>query len=215
MYAPAGRAVRFIDIGQEATGFIAIGQFSVGVFALGQMATGFVAVGQVATGVFTLGQGAVGLVSIGMGGVGIYWTGAMLGIGGKGFGIVLPLAPSLGRSRDLPESTSWAKAKAGDWVATRVSDESPTRLFTANGVRVRARLRNALHWEPDGEVLAHVVDGEMGLEVDRVMRLPRRRITQPRWWAIWAVQMVGLCALSAAWVGGVIVPWLNVLWAAR
>jgi hypothetical protein len=204
--------VRIIDVGQEATGFIAIGQVAVGVFAFGQMASGVVAVGQVATGVFTLGQGAVGLVSIGMGGVGIYWTGAMIGVGGRGFGIIVPLAPSLGPRPKLPSPVDWASAQDGDWVSTRVTDEGPTFLDTPDGVRIRARLRRSLRAEPSGRVLAHVVDGESGLEVDRIVRIPRRRITQPRWWAIWAVQMILYALLCAAWIGGVLVPWATTLW---
>ncbi len=203
--------MRFIDFGQEATGFIAVGQFAVGVFAFGQVASGFVAVGQVATGVFTFGQGAVGLVSIGMGGVGIYWTAAMLGVGGRGFGGVLPLAPSLGPRLKLPSPTDWSSAKDDDWVSTRVTPESPTGLALPEGVRVRARLRTALSREAPGEVLVHVVEGALGLEVDRILRVPARRITQPRWWWIWLVQMTLFTLLCAAWVGGVIVPWLRML----
>ncbi|MCB9678126.1 MAG: hypothetical protein H6737_23700 [Alphaproteobacteria bacterium] len=206
--------MKIIDVGQEATGFIAIGQLAVGVFALGQMASGFVAVGQVATGVFTFGQGAVGLVSVGMGGVGIYWTGAMLGIGGRGFGGVIPLAPSLGPRLKLPSTTDWRSAADDTWVSARVTGDGPTGLDLPEGVRVRARLRRSLKAEPPGEVLVHVVDGASGLEVDRVVRIPRRRITQPRWWGIWVVQMALFTLLAGAWAGGVIAPWLYTLWTA-
>jgi len=208
-----GSRVKIIDFGQEATGFIAVGQFAVGVFALGQVATGVVAVGQMATGIITIGQGAVGFFSIGMGGVGIYWTGAMIGIGGSGFGGVIPLAPSLGKTLELPPTTSWTEARHDDWVAAELANGTDTVVGLPTGVRVHASLRRVAGAEV-GPVLVHVVDGPAGLEVDRIMRVPIPRYKIPRWYAIWAVQFALLIAVCTAYVGGVILPWLQMMWSA-
>ncbi len=62
---------------------IALGQSALGVIAIGQLARGVVAIGQVAVGVIAVGQGAVGVVH----------AVAMLGVGGRGLGGVLRVAP--------------------------------------------------------------------------------------------------------------------------
>lgn len=158
------------------------------------MSHGIIAVGQVAVGVVAVGQGAVGWVTVGMGGVGLYWTGAMMGVGGSGFGGVLELAPSLGERALLPASTSWKHADHDRWVATRLRPE----LQLPDGIRIQTRLRYDLGREPPGKVLVHLVKGPRGLEVDRVMRVPPSRLVQPTWWATWVVQFLLLTGLSAA-----------------
>jgi hypothetical protein len=202
--------LRFIDIQQEATGFIAIGQIATGVFAFGQMATGIVAVGQVAVGVFTIGQGAVGVVSVGMGTVGIYWSAAMVGVAGRGFGGVIPLAPSLGAPTQLPQRVSWSNAKHDSWVDSSITHAA---LKVPEGVRIRASLRKAIEGSADCQAVAHVVDGAVGLEVDRVIHIPRPRYLQPSWWGVWATQFSLFVLLCAAYVGGFLVPWGMHMWA--
>jgi len=49
----------------------------------------------------------------------------------------------------LAEMDEWEQA--GDWIASRVTDDSPTRLELPPGVRVTARLRRALEFV-SGEV---------------------------------------------------------------
>ncbi len=181
-------------------------------FALGQVAVGFVAVGQGAVGVIAVGQGAVGLISIGMGSVGIYWTGAMIGIGGSGFGGVIPLSPSLGRGVTQPPTVSWDEAREGDWVATRIGVNTTTRLQLPDGVRVNARLRKALIAEPEGAVQVQLGETEAGLQVDRVMRIPKPRWLKPNWYGIWAGQFAALVLLCTAYMGLAIFPWLLALW---
>jgi hypothetical protein len=199
--------MRFLDIGPEATGFIAIGQFATGFFAIGQVAHGVVAVGQLAVGAFAFGQGAVGLVSVGMGGVGIFWTGAMVGVGGHGFGGVVRLAPAPGPPPELEPTTTWEtlRADGGDgWVATDIDGGCRSRLALPVGTRVHARLRRSLQQEPEGRVLVHVSNNVVG----RVLRVPMPRWKRPRWWGIWLCQfalLVGVCALYV-WLA--VFPWL-------
>ena len=50
-----------------------------------------------------VGQGAIGVVAVGMGSVGLVWSLGMIGVGGRGFGFVLPLVPSLGPRVAAPD----------------------------------------------------------------------------------------------------------------
>jgi hypothetical protein len=94
--------VRILSTDPEQPGIFAIGQEAKGIFALGQMATGVVAVGQLARGVFVLGQLAIGVVAVGQGAVALGWGGGMIGVVGRGFGIVLKLLPRYRRDGGKP-----------------------------------------------------------------------------------------------------------------
>lgn len=89
---------------------LAVGQEAVGIFAFGQAALGVVAVGQMARGVFVVGQLAIGVFGVGQGVLCIGWGGGMLGVAGRGFGIVLRVLPKLrresGRPVGLPAETT-------------------------------------------------------------------------------------------------------------
>jgi len=68
-------------------------------------------------------------------------------------------------------------------------------------VRLDARLRRAvepLAAEAGPSALLHVVRERDGLVVDSVMQRPGSRWSRPGWWLIWAVQLLGLGALSVA-----------------
>ena len=56
----------------------------------------------------------------------------------------------------------------------------------------------------DGRYLAWVVDGPDGPVVERLMRVPRSRLLQPRWWSIWAGQQLVLTTVAT-------VVWLIIL----
>ena len=87
--------MRLFSTDPNEPGVFAVGQEAFGVFALGQLACGVVAVGQVARGVIAVGQVAVGVVALGQASLGILWAGGMIGVGGRGFGIVLKLLPKV------------------------------------------------------------------------------------------------------------------------
>ncbi|MEL6342318.1 MAG: hypothetical protein AAFV53_04250 [Myxococcota bacterium] len=201
--------MKIIDVNQEAYGVIAIGQHATGLLALGQIAFGVIAIGQGAAGLIVLGQGAVGLLSIGQGAVGLIWTGAMVGVGGRGFGIVLPLTPSLGPQHTLPEARSLDAVRAtGDGWATvtvRTDHDGVPLLAVGDAIldaRLDVRLRNAAQGAANETLLAHFTSDEDGLICDRLMTIPSSRLKQAKWWNIWAAQLIGLTILTVGvWIG--------------
>lgn len=198
---------RIVDVGSEATGFIAIGQFATGFIAVGQVATGFIAIGQLARGFFVIGQAAFGIVSLGMLSGGLVGTIGMLGAGGRGIGGILPLVPRLREPRELPPTQSFDEIARGGaaegWVAASVqlSQDGSARFYTGNvplPVRVDARLRRALSSHAGQTLLVSVRRVGHGFVAERLMQIPKERIKEPRWWAIWAVQLGLLFAASIA-----------------
>lgn len=204
--------MRFFDMGQEANGFIAVGQIATGVFAFGQMATGVVAVGQVARGVFVVGQGAIGVVCLGMGSAGLAVSVGMVGVGGRGLGLVLPLTPSLGPSYALPELVSPATLSAEKdegWVRATVVPEPPHLELPGQPLRLDARWRQALAaFSASGrrEVLARVQRRGGDLIAVELMAVPSSRLRSPRWWLIWLLQCAGLVALAGVVLGVALLP---------
>lgn len=177
-------AFGIIAIGGQATGVIAIGQVANGVVAIGQIATGVFAFGQLARGGFVVGQLAIGLVSVGMLGVGVFWSGAMLGVAGRGKGLVLPLIPASRRSAGLPPLES-----ARQRVARGLPGWSPLRLHPApdslveihdgkgpiQGLRLDAGLRKAACAEVHGgpaHLLGRIERRGDDLVVTELDRLP-------------------------------------------
>jgi hypothetical protein len=139
--------MNFFDAGDHATGFIAVGQHATGFFAFGQMATGVIAIGQVARGGIAIGQLAVGLVGWGQAGVGIFYAAGMVGIGGrKGLGIVLPIIPSIGRPRVLPEATPYPAIEAGGsgWLDVDLAHQGGVLGLYQNGQRLPIKLDRRL-----------------------------------------------------------------------
>ena len=187
-----------IAIGQVATGFIAVGQVATGVIAVGQVARGFIAIG----------QGAIGVVAVGMGSVGLVYAVGMVGVGGRGLGLVLPLVPSLGPRFAVPATEPAARLlggadRAGSIQATLVAgDDGP--VLRAQGrrlpVRFDARLRRAVQAavvEPGGRaVYAHLALGESGWVCDTLIDVPEVRWRRPGWWLVWGVQLA-LLAIAA------------------
>lgn len=206
--------MRWIDVGGEAHGIIAIGQFATGVIAIGQVAWGVVAIGQIAVGWLAVGQVAVGGVTVGMAGVGLHATAAMVGIGGRGIGTVLPLLPSLGRrlvpKGIVPLETVRSSAAAEGWVRLHLVPQAEARIALFDGstrvrdVRLDARVRKAAVSAAPGDVWAHLRRSGDGWIADRLIGVPRPRFTEPRWWLVWGVQLMGLLLLSAAlwWAAG-------------
>lgn len=211
LQGPAGAIVRFFDAGQEAHGFIAIGQISTGVIAFGQVATGVIAVGQVARGVVAIGQGAIGVFTLGMGSVGVCWAVGMIGLGGRGVGLVLPLIPSLGPRASTPDLVAPSAVADGvvqeGWIEARLTLDAEGRVAVLNSrgarmpVRLDARLRRAaepLAAEGGPSALLRVSRERDGLVANAVMRRPGSRLSQPGWWLIWAGQLLGLGATAVA-----------------
>jgi len=123
--------VRLFSTDPDDPGVFAVGQLAYGVFALGQMATGVVAIGQLARGVIAIGQGAIGIVAIGQGAVGVAYGIGMIGLVGRGLGIVVPVLPKVRIVRSKPPKVSpivelgdlEAAGPDGAWVRMSLDDE--------------------------------------------------------------------------------------------
>ncbi len=207
----------FFDAGQEAHGVIAIGQVATGYVAIGQMATGVIAVGQLARGVFVVGQLAVGCCGVGMVGLGVFWMAALMGLGGRGKGIVLPLVPSLEPPRNFPATTLssavWHGQGAG-WLAVLLRLEADgsvalyeqsQRLGAKLSCRVLGRARSACMASTACYAVAHVRRVGNLLVCDRLMNVPGRSTDRPHFW-LWTV--LGFVALIAV----AIAVWEIALW---
>jgi hypothetical protein len=94
--------VRIFTTNPNEPALLAVGQEAVGIFAFGQVALGVVAVGQMARGVFVVGQLAIGVVGLGQGVACLGWGGGMVGVAGRGFGVVLRVLPKLRRGSGRP-----------------------------------------------------------------------------------------------------------------
>ncbi len=198
-----------IDVGQEARGVIAIGQMATGVVALGQMATGVIAIGQVARGFIAIGQGGIGLIAVGMGAVGVFHGTAMMGIGGRGLGLVVPVSPYWPKKFVKPSETSWRRLKAGDveegWLRVDKigTDEwGPVLKRDRKALPVRfdrRMLGAAKRYQPSrgDKLFAKVQRQGKGLVCTDLSVVPRRAHWKKSYWVGTATQLgmlVGVCA---------------------
>ncbi len=139
------RAMEWLATSPERPGVFAFAQGSRGIFAIGQGAVGIVAIGQVAAGVIAIGQGAFGWIGWGQAGVGIFHAAGMVGVGGRGLGIVLPLVPRVGKPRALPPAIAFADVWSGQqsgWVEVRLDAGSgvPALLDPASLQRLPVKI---------------------------------------------------------------------------
>ncbi|MES2639967.1 MAG: hypothetical protein V4850_10810 [Myxococcota bacterium] len=208
--------MRWISVGEEANGVIAIGQFATGVIAFGQVATGVIAVGQVARGFVAIGQVAIGVFAVGMGSVGLVYSVGMLGAGGRGLGIILPLVPSLGPAITTADAVPARRLLGGKaptgWIDARLDRDRHGPVLVSGGdaldVRFDTSLRAALEARlntPDAPemltVLAHLTRSEAGWVCDQLQQMPSPRWKVPGWWAWWAFQLAALAVASVVfWV---------------
>lgn len=199
----------FIAVGEQARGFIAIGQHATGVFAFGQVATGFVAVGQLARGCFCLGQAAIGFIGWGQLGLGVFHAVGMLGAGGRGKGIVLPLTPSLGRKRIPPATITLDRVYAGEpgWLSLDLFYDEHGVGFGSNGQRLPIKLHRKIvraagalvaHGRPVS-VYAYVTRVGNVLVCERIVHVPPRPYEEPGFVARALVQFFGLLIMACVW----------------
>jgi hypothetical protein len=200
--------MEFFSVGEQAHGFIAIGQQAKGVIAIGQLATGVIAIGQLAKGCFTIGQLAFGFIGWGQVGFGILHAVGMMGAGGRGFGLVLPLVPGVGRGRVPPETEpldSVLRGQAG-WTALDLFFDGHGLGLGHEGARLPIKLDRRLQGDADAltvhgptRVWAFVrtIDGTRVCE--RIVHVPPRPFEKPNFYALGAVQFALLCVLATAW----------------
>lgn len=197
-----------IDVGQEARGVIAIGQMATGVVALGQMATGVIAIGQVARGFVAIGQGSIGLVAVGMGAVGVFHGTAMMGIGGRGLGLVMPVAPYWPKKFVSPSTTPWRRLKDGSaedgWLQVELDDDEHGPVLLREGealpVRFTRRMLGAAkRYTPSrgDKLFARVARQGKALVCTELSFVPRRAHWKKSYWVGTATQLATLAAVCA------------------
>jgi hypothetical protein len=200
--------MEFISVGQHAVGFIAIGQEARGVFAFGQVATGVVAIGQLARGVFTLGQLAFGFIGWGQVGFGVLHAVGMLGAGGRGLGIVLPLVPSVGKQREAPQTIELVQALAGEpgWIEAELFYDEHGLGLAARGHRLPVKFDRRLQGGANGltvhgprTVWAFLRRIGPGIVCERLVHAPPRPFEKPGFYVLAAAQFVGLVILATTW----------------
>lgn len=206
---------KIFDAGQEATGFIAVGQFATGFIAIGQVATGVIAIGQAARGIIVVGQLAVGFVSLGMLSCGLMGAVGMIGAGGRGLGLIVPLVPRLRDARELPSVSGFDELTRsnGDqgWVEARIeiAPDQSVRFYEGVAplpVRVDARLRRLLAKHAGRTLLVSLSRRGADWVGDGLMEVPESRLKNPRWWAIWAAQLALLFVACVAFWLAVVHP---------
>jgi hypothetical protein len=200
--------MEFISVGQTAEGFIAIGQHARGVFALGQDAVGVVAVGQVARGVFTLGQAAFGFIGWGQVGFGMLHAVGMLGAGGRGLGLVVPLTPGVGRARVPPETVDvhGALRGASGWIEADLFFDSHGLGLADDGHRLPVKFDRRLQAAAQGltthgpkRVWAFLRTVRGVVVCERIQHAPQRPFERPGFYGLAAVQFVGLVIMAVVW----------------
>jgi hypothetical protein len=200
--------MEFFSVGQQANGFIAIGQEAVGVIAIGQVATGVIAIGQGARGIFAVGMLSVGVVSIGMLSFGLVHSVAMIGVGGRGTGGVLPLCPKLPAKANLPETSprdALESGRASGWIAA-MPQRAPSGFALVEGGRaLTARMSTSMisaaaqAFAQGSRVLAYLTPTSQGVTVTRMMKLPMGARLDRAFVVMAAAQLVGLAALASAY----------------
>jgi len=202
----------FIDIQQEAKGVIAIGQIATGVVAIGQMATGVIAIGQVARGFIAVGQGSVGLIAVGMGAIGVFHGTAMMGVGGRGLGLVLPLSPYWPKKFQRPQTVSFRELEAGSrdegWVPIHLTSDADGPVLMRKGRALPVRFTRRAHYAAihfdDGDVdqlYARIERHAEGLICTKLMVVPKRAHRRKRYWMGSLTQFGGLIGMCAAfWI---------------
>jgi hypothetical protein len=200
--------MEFISVGQTAEGFIAIGQHARGVFALGQEAVGVVAVGQLARGCFTLGQVAFGFIGWGQVGFGMLHAVGMFGVGGRGFGLVIPLTPGVGRARVAPNTVDVQSALRGTsgWIETDLYFDSHGLGLANDGHRLPVKFDRRLqggaqHLTAHGpkRVWAFLRTVRGIVVCDRIQHAPPRPFERAGFYGLAAVQFVGLVIMAVVW----------------
>lgn len=200
--------MQFLSVSGKAEGFIAIGQEATGVIAIGQQATGVVAIGQIACGCFCLGQAAIGFIGWGQAGVGIFHAVGMVGVGGRGFGLVIRLVPGVGRKRVLPDVIDVGAALRGTkgWVQADLYFDSHGLGLASGGQRLPVKFDRRLQSGAKSltvhgpqTVWAYLAPHQGVTVCERIQHAPPRPFERPSFFVRAALQFAALIALATAW----------------
>lgn len=196
--------MRWLDVGDDAHGIIAVGRVATGVIAFGQTAWGAIAVGQFAFGLVALGQVAVGGAAAGTVALASWQGLGLAGFAARGRGLVVSLLPSTGPTlEDTPEAPFEQAVRDGSWTRVQL-EPAPAgtgfRVFAGGApveVRVDARLARSAKAHGAGPALARLRPSPHGPVIDELREVERSRLGQPRWWALWSLQLAGLLVVGA------------------
>jgi hypothetical protein len=200
--------MQFVSVSGRAEGFIAIGQEATGVIAIGQQATGVIAIGQIACGCFCLGQAAVGFVGWGQAGVGIFHAVGMVGVGGRGFGLVIRLVPGVGRKRVVPEVIDVGSALHGSrgWVEVDLFFDGHGLGLASQGQRLPVKFDRRLQGgaktltvHGPQTVWAYLAPQAGVVVCERIQHAPPRPFERPSFFVRAALQFAALVALATLW----------------
>jgi hypothetical protein len=201
--------MKLFDMGYNATGVVAVGQAATGFFAFGQGAKGVIAVGQFALGGIAVGQFAFGLIGWGQFGGGIFSAAGMFGIGGRRpLGAVLPLVPSIGRPRVMPEATPFEVVQRGGtgWVEADLGSDGVGLGLFVRGQRLPVKLdrrvcsgAEQISLQRPCRVSAWTRPIGGTLVCDRIAYAPPRLSEQPGFAVRAAAQLLGLVILATVW----------------
>jgi hypothetical protein len=181
----------------------------VGVIAVGQMATGIIAFGQLARGCIAVGQAAIGLVAVGQASVGVFQATGMVGVAGRrGFGIIIPLIPTISPPSIPPATTSFADLRGGrgaGWVkATLATDPLGLGLFQGGQrlpIRIDRRLvvagKAVLGQEIEPDVYAFTRAEGARFVTERIVYVPKRSFRRKRFPLLAGLQVAGLIGLGS------------------
>lgn len=198
--------MRIVSTDPNEFGFIAIGQLAWGFIAIGQMARGVFVLGQLAVGVAGVGQCICCIWGVGQVGMGVAWFSGMVGVGGRGFGIVGRLVPGLDPPRLAPPAVSYGEAVAvgGGHVRVQVVQDAYGPALAEGGmvlpVKLSPSVAGALQQNSARvpEVFAHLRrEGEL-VVCDGLVEVPglRSSIGSPE---ALAARLVGLVFLATIW----------------
>jgi hypothetical protein len=188
--------------------FFASGPNEVGFVAIGQMATGVIAIGQLARGCIAIGQAAIGLVAVGQGALGIFYGTAMVGVAGRrGYGLIIPLIPTISPARVPPATTSLADVQAGrgaGWVkATLGQDGLGLGLFDAGQrlpIRIDRRLvvagKELLQKEIEPDVFAYTRGEAARFITERIVYVPKPTFRRKSFRLLAGLQVAGLIGMG-------------------
>ena len=92
-------------------------------------------------------------------------------------------------------------------MMVRIGEDGGDPVLLAGGApltaRIDARIRRAAQGAIGQKLQAHFRDGDV---CDQLMTVPVSRMKQPRWWAIWTAQVIGLFLTATAVIGIAIWP---------
>lgn len=200
--------MQIVSTNPNEFGLIAVGQEAWGFVAIGQMARGVLVVGQLAVGVAGAGQCCACIWGVGQVGFGVAWFGAMIGLGGRGFGGVLRLVPGLDPPRLAPAEVPLDDVMAGTTSGHVKLDviAGPVGPVLARGgqplpIKLTPEVAGALAMNAPQlpQVFARLRRHGPVVLCDQLVEVPGARSTGGAGGGLLVVRLIALVAIATAW----------------